>query len=59
VTLAAIGWVSYLVAHNHAMPELDGVAKLLGGTALVNIGHKAEEIVEKFRGSKDTPAVQS
>jgi hypothetical protein len=49
LVLASIGWVTYLVVHNHALPDLAGVAYLLGGSGAMNIAQKAEVIVDKFR----------
>jgi hypothetical protein len=50
LTVAVIGWVSYLVVATHLMPDLSGCAYLLGGAAGVNVAHKAEDIIAKFKG---------
>jgi hypothetical protein len=34
---ASIGWVTYLVIKNHVMPDLSGIAYLLGGSGAMNI----------------------
>jgi hypothetical protein len=49
LVFASIFWVSYLVYKNKAMPDLSGVAMLLGGSGAMNIAHKAEEIIDKFK----------
>jgi hypothetical protein len=49
LVLAAIGWVTFLVVKNHTMPELSGVAMLLGGGGVANIAQKAEDIAAKFK----------
>ncbi len=56
LVLAAIGWVTFLVIKNHQMPELTGVATLLGGGGVANIAQKAEDIAAKFR-KPDIPKV--
>ena len=53
LVIASIGWVTYLVLKNHTMPDLSGIAYLLGGSGAMNIAQKAEAIVDKFR--KVTP----
>jgi hypothetical protein len=50
---SSIGWVWYLVIKTHLMPELSGVAMLLGGGGIANIAHKAEDIVAKFKSPGD------
>jgi hypothetical protein len=49
LTGAAITWVSFLVYKNHTLPDLNGIAWLLGGSGAVNIAHKAEEMVAALR----------
>jgi hypothetical protein len=49
LTAAVIGWVTYLVIKTHALPDLQGPAFLLGGSGAMNIAHKAEDIIAKFR----------
>jgi hypothetical protein len=51
---ASICWVSYLVFKNRTMPDLTGIAYLLGGSGAMNIAQKAEAIIDKF---KKVPAV--
>jgi hypothetical protein len=46
---ASVGWVTYLVIKNHVMPDLSGIAYLLGGSGAMNIAQKAEAIVDKFK----------
>lgn len=46
---ASIGWITFLVIKNHVLPELSGVAYLLGGSGAMNIASKMEEIVGKFK----------
>lgn len=50
---ASVLWVSYLVYTTRALPDLTGVAYLLGGSGLMNVAHKAEDIIAKFK--KDPP----
>jgi len=47
--IASVSWVSFLVIKNHTMPDLTGIAYLLGGSGAMNICHKAEDIVGSFR----------
>lgn len=54
LVLNAVGWVWYLVIHKQAMPELTGVAMLLGGGGMANLAQKAEAIVDKFKKPVDT-----
>lgn len=49
LTFASIFWVTYLVIHNGEMPDLAGVAYLLGGSGAINVAHKMEDIVANFR----------
>jgi hypothetical protein len=49
LVLASISWVTFLVIKNHTMPELTGVATLLGGGGIANACQKAEDIVAKFK----------
>lgn len=49
LTLAVIGWVSYVVWMTRTIPELGGCAYLLGGTGALNVAHKVEDIVAKFK----------
>lgn len=53
LVLASIGWITFLVLKNHQMPELTGVATLLGGGGVANICQKAEDIAAKFKKSAD------
>lgn len=53
LVLSSIVWVTYLVFHNHTMPELTGVATLLGGGGMANIAQKAEDIAAKFTKKND------
>jgi hypothetical protein len=48
LTLACVGWVTFLVLKNHTLPELTGVAYLLGGSGAMNVANKMEDIVQKF-----------
>ena len=58
---ASIVWVSYLVGKNHTLPELSGVAQLLGGAGVANACHKAEDIIGALKKPPDpvTPEVAS
>lgn len=56
LTLASIGWVTFLVLKNHVLPDLSGVAYLLGGSGAMNIANKAEAIVDKFKKKPADPA---
>jgi hypothetical protein len=51
LTTASIAWVSWLVYKNSALPDLTGVAWLLGGSGAANVAHKAEDILEKFKNA--------
>jgi hypothetical protein len=51
---ASICWVSYLVIKNHTMPDLTGIAYLLGGSGAMNLAHKMEDIVGRFK-KQDAP----
>lgn len=53
LVLASIFWVTFLVVKNHIMPELTGVATLLGGGGVANIAHKADDIIAKFKKPAD------
>jgi len=50
LVVSSIFWVTYLVLKNpHSpMPELSGIAYLLGGSGAMNIANKMEDIVTKF-----------
>lgn len=49
LVFASIGWVSFLVYKNHNLPDLTGIAYLLGGSGAMNIAHKAEDIIASIR----------
>jgi len=49
LVIASVSWVSFLVIKNHTMPDLTGIAYLLGGSGAMNICHKAEDIIGSFR----------
>jgi hypothetical protein len=53
---ASIVWVTYLVLKNHVLPDLTGIAYLLGGSGAMNVAQKMEDIVAKFKKSPDVPA---
>jgi len=58
IVLNAVGWVWYSIAKSptHVLPELSGIAMLLGGGGVANMAHKAEDIVAKLTGkSPDLP----
>ena len=55
LTFASICWVSYLVYKNLTLPDLSGIAYLLGGSGAMNVANKAEEIVAKFKRPADSP----
>ncbi len=50
LTIASICWVTFLVVKNHILPDLSGIAYLLGGSGAMNIASKMEDIVDKFKG---------
>lgn len=50
---ASIGWVTYLVIKNHVLPDLTGIAYLLGGSGAMNVCSKAEGIISKFKKKSD------
>lgn len=59
LTVAVIAWGCWEAYHTHAMPSnLSGAAELLGGSGAVNVAHKAEDIIAKFRGPA-APTAQS
>jgi hypothetical protein len=51
----SVAWVWYLILKNRVMPELQGVALLLGGGGIANLVHKADDIIAGFRKPKDVP----
>jgi hypothetical protein len=53
LTLSSVVWVSYLVLKTHVLPELSGVAYLLGGSGAMNVANKMEDIVAKFKKHPD------
>lgn len=58
LVIAVIGWGCWEAYHTGRMPSgdgLDGAAKLLGGASAVNIAHKAEDIIAKFKRPADDP----
>jgi hypothetical protein len=60
LVVAVIGWVTYLVIKTTSMPDLTGPAYLLGGSGAMNIAHKAEDIIAKFKKPADvTPLAAS
>jgi hypothetical protein len=46
---ASIGWITFLVFKNHVLPDLQGVAYLLGGSGAMNVASKMEDIVGKLK----------
>jgi hypothetical protein len=52
---ASICWVTYLVLKNRTMPDLSGIAYLLGGSGAMNIAQKAEAIIDKFKKPPAAP----
>jgi hypothetical protein len=63
LVIASIFWVTYLIFKNpHGpMPDLTGVAYLLGGSGAMNVANKFEDVVAKFKKhpdiDSDTPLV--
>jgi len=53
LVVASVVWVSYLVWHNKILPDLSGIAYLLGGSGAMNIANKMEGIVAKFQKQPD------
>jgi hypothetical protein len=53
LTVSSVVWVSYLVIKTHVLPELSGVAYLLGGSGAMNVANKMEDIVAKFKRHPD------
>jgi hypothetical protein len=52
LTAAVVVWGCWEAWHTHAMPSnLGGAAQLLGGAGAVNVAHKAEDIIAKFKGT--------
>ena len=52
LTVAVVVWGCWEAFHTHAMPSnLGGAAELLGGSGAVNVAHKAEDIIAKFKGT--------
>lgn len=55
LTVAVVAWGFIEIFHTHAMPSnLGGAAQLLGGAGAVNVAHKAEDIIAKFKGGAPT-----
>jgi len=48
LVLSSIGWVSYIVFKTLKMPDLTGVAYLIGGGGAANLCQQATDIVAKF-----------
>ena len=60
LVLNSVGWVWYSIIKNplHQIPELAGIAALLGGGGAANLAHKAEDIVSRFTDkTPDLPKV--
>jgi hypothetical protein len=58
LVVAVIAWGCWEAYHTGRMPSgdgLDGAAKLLGGAGAVNIAHKAEAIISKFKAPTADP----
>jgi hypothetical protein len=55
LVLASVGWVTFLVVKNHTLPDLSGVAYLLGGSGAMNVCSKVESIVARFK-KQDPPS---
>lgn len=47
IAVNAMGWVWYCLYKNSTMPELSGIAMLLGGGGVANMCQKAEDIADK------------
>jgi hypothetical protein len=59
LTAAVIVWGFWEMYHSGGMPSgdhLKGAAELLGGAGAVNVAHKAEDIISRFKKPADTPA---
>ena len=59
LTAAVIAWGFWEMYHTGGMPSgdhLKGAAELLGGSGLLNVAHKAEDIVATFKKPADPPA---
>lgn len=52
VTLSVIGWVSYIVAKTHALPDLGGAATLLAGGNAAYATNQAKKVAEAIKGAK-------
>jgi hypothetical protein len=60
LTFSSIAWVTYLVHKNHILPDLSGIAYLLGGSGAMNVANKMEDIVAKFsKKSSDGSVAES
>ena len=56
IALASVCWVSYLVVRNHELPDLAGVALLVGGGSGTQYAiNKTEDIVKAFKGTPEDP----
>ena len=53
LTFSSIAWVTYLVHKNSTLPDLSGIAYLLGGSGAMNVCSKAEDIIAKFKKHPD------
>lgn len=54
---ASIAWITFLVIKNHTLPDLSGVAYLLGGSGAMNIASKMEDIIGKLKPPVAPPVV--
>lgn len=59
LVLASVSWVSFLVYKNpHGpIPDLTGIAYLLGGSGAMNICHKADDLLNTFRKGPSTGGI--
>lgn len=57
VVLVALAWVTYIVIKTHALPELDGVAYLIGGGNTPYFVNQAKKIAGAIKGATDKPEV--
>jgi hypothetical protein len=53
LTVSSIAWVTYLVHKNSLLPDLSGIAYLLGGSGAMNVANKFEDVVAKFKKHPD------
>src|SRR5271170_6782211 len=57
VVLFTLGWVTYLVAHNHAFPDMSGPTAFLAGGQTQYAANQIKNVVSAAKGNNPTPTV--